>query len=161
MIDTSKQLCIQGQTTIELFAWLSSQAESKLPLEHENGAFEEGPVHEDFEHEWGTDLVGHVGHTDVKERQLVLENIADENFELVVEGCALDTLLQLGNHPRVDFAGDHFLDLFQDFDGHVASAWTDFQHRVCRSESSLVYSTKCRWKCELREVSFRRASLSD
>ena len=39
-------------------------------LEHENGTTEERPVQEELEHEGRGDLVGHVGHAHVEERQV-------------------------------------------------------------------------------------------
>ena len=50
-------------------------------LEHEDGAAEEGAVQEEFEDEGRGDLVRHVGHAHVEERQVRLDRISDEHLQ--------------------------------------------------------------------------------
>ena len=50
-------------------------------LEHEDGAAEEGAVQEELEDEGRGDLVRHVGHAHVKERQVGLDRISDEHLQ--------------------------------------------------------------------------------
>ena len=50
-------------------------------LEHEDGAAEEGAVQEEFEDEGRGDLVWHVGHAHVEERQVGLDRISDEHLQ--------------------------------------------------------------------------------
>ena len=50
-------------------------------LEHEDGAAEEGAVQEELEDEGRGDLVRHVGHAHVEERQVGLDRISDEHLQ--------------------------------------------------------------------------------
>ena len=138
VVDARQQLRVDGQAAVELLARLGRQAERELALEHEYGALEEGPMHEQLEDKGRADLIGHVGHAHVEERQLVLEHVADAYLELALGRRADDALLQLGHEARIDLARDHLLGLLQQLDGHVARARTDLEHHVGRLQRRLL-----------------------
>ena len=111
VVDPGEELGVDGQPAVEFVAGLSHQTLGKLALEHQDGAAEERAVQEEFEDERRRDLVGDVGHADVEEGQVRLDNVTHHQLQFGLKWRSLDTFLELGHHPRVHLAGHHFLTL--------------------------------------------------
>lgn len=137
-VDTGQELCVYTQPAVEFVTRLGYQTLCKLPLEHENCTAEVRTMEEQFEDQWGTDLVRDVGDAQVEERQFRLQHITDKDLQFGLHGRAKDTLLQLSHETGIDFTGDHLLGLFQDLHRHVTSTGTDFQDDICGSQGSFV-----------------------
>lgn len=81
VIDASQKLGVDGKAAVELVAGLSHQTLGEFTLEHEHGHAEERPMKQQFEHQGRRDLIGHIGHARVEERQVRLDHIADHQLQ--------------------------------------------------------------------------------
>ena len=57
-------------------------------------------MQQQFEHERGGDLVRQIGHADVEEGEVTLQDITDDYLEFLLQRGALHALLKLGYHSE-------------------------------------------------------------
>jgi hypothetical protein len=78
--DLGKQLCVDGETTVEGVSGLSHKTHGELTLEHEKCVTELGAVSQKLEGQRRRDLVGSVGDTDIEIGEIDLDTITKDDF---------------------------------------------------------------------------------
>lgn len=137
--DLGKELCIYRKTTIEFISGCGNETHRKLSLKHQEGMSKHRTVRQEFERETRRDLVGRVGNTDIKIRQLNLESIAHNDLQLLLVCRSMDSLLYFCHHARVDLDGDHLARLFKKTRREVSRSRTDFKDDIRRTDLCLLH----------------------
>lgn len=128
MRDSRPHLRIHTEPAIQLVPRPREQPHGEFALEHEHSAAGRGGHGEEFEDEWGGDLVGRVGDADVEVGKGRFYGVANEDGEFLLEGSAHDAFGGFGGHAGVHFDGGAVGGAGEDEDGEVAGSGADFEY---------------------------------
>lgn len=68
--------------------------------------------------------------TEVKIRELMLENIALDDLKTGFDVGALDTFVKLNDHARIELIREHFFGSLEEFNSEITGSWPDFEDSV-------------------------------
>lgn len=135
----SPEVDVDTQPRVESIAGPSHQSLCEFSLEHEHGDAGRVGHGQHLEDERTGNLVGRVGDEGVAWRHFGhLDDISQDDFELLGQGSALDTLGDFGTHTGIKFDGDDLLGLFEGADRDVTGTGTDFDDDIGGLEEGLV-----------------------
>ena len=139
VLASGPEVDVDTQPRVERITRPGHQSLCEFSLEHEYGDAGRVGHGQHLEDERTGNLVGGVGDEGVAWRHFGhLDDVAEDDFELLGEGSALDTLGDFGTHTGIEFDGDDLLGLLEGADRDVTGTGTDFDDDIGGLEEGLV-----------------------
>ena len=133
----AEELSVDGKTAVQGIVGFSDETKREFALEHENRLAEERTMRQKFKRQRRRNLIGSVCDADIKVRELSLDGISIDNLQLVLILGTSHSLLQFGNHARIDLNRNHLLRHRQQLHRQVTSTRTNLQNDITALQISL------------------------